>query len=118
MRMWMIDPSKLCRRHLLGEHLECHMFLGTLRRGRSVTGYLENNQFEPRSLYARHEAIAAEMIARGYGHHTPMRAATVEAAVAHVADVRIDTDSAQRTLMARCHLCRATLTTNTTGGTP
>ena len=33
MRMWMVDPQIMCRQHLLGEHTEMHMFVGTLKRG-------------------------------------------------------------------------------------
>ena len=32
MRQWMVDPRLLCRKHLLGEHVENHMFIGTLKR--------------------------------------------------------------------------------------
>ena len=33
MRDWKVNPKLLCRQHLLGNHLEVHMFVGTLRRG-------------------------------------------------------------------------------------
>lgn len=32
MRMWMIDPKLLCRKHLLGEHNEIHKHLPSFRR--------------------------------------------------------------------------------------
>ena len=40
MRMWMVDPKKMCRKHLLGEHVEIHMMVGTLLKGRSIDGFL------------------------------------------------------------------------------
>ena len=38
MRMWMIDPKLLCRKHLLGEHGEIHKHLPSLRKGHRVDG--------------------------------------------------------------------------------
>jgi len=68
MRMWMVNTSILCRKHLLGEHVETHMFLGTLKRNKSITGYLNNNLFEPKSLKIRHDDLAKEMKKRGMNH--------------------------------------------------
>jgi len=28
MRMWMLNPKALCRKHLMGEHVEIHMLVG------------------------------------------------------------------------------------------
>ena len=72
MRMWMCDPKFMCQKHLCGEHLEVHMFLGTLKKQKKVDGYIKNNLFEPRSLYQRHEDLKDEMIKRGYNHKSPM----------------------------------------------
>lgn len=72
MRMWMIDPRKMCRRHLLGEHAEIHMMAGTLLRGRSIDGFLERGLLEPQNARARHDALAAEMTARGFTHRSPL----------------------------------------------
>ena len=30
MRMWMVNPGFMCNKHLLGEHVECHMLVGHL----------------------------------------------------------------------------------------
>ena len=68
MRMWMVDPRIMCRQHLLGEHAEIHMFIGTISRGKSVRGYLEKGLLEVHSLYARHEELVEEMKRRGYNH--------------------------------------------------
>lgn len=72
MRMWMVDPRIMCRKHLLGEHVELHMFVGTLKKGISVHGYLADNLMEPESLYTRHEVLVAEMESRGYNHKSPL----------------------------------------------
>lgn len=68
MRMWMVDPRIMCKQHLLGEHAEIQMFIGTISRGKSVRGYLEKGLLEVHSLYARHEELVEEMKRRGYNH--------------------------------------------------
>ena len=72
MRMWMVPPEVMCRKHLLGEHVEIHMMVGSLRRGRSIAGHLERGQLEPRVAQVRHRALAAEMRSRGYHHASPL----------------------------------------------
>ncbi len=46
MRMWNVLPEYLCRKHLLGEHVEMHMFVGTIKRGVSLNGYIKNKLVE------------------------------------------------------------------------
>ena len=70
MRMWMVNPKIMCRQHLLGEHVEIHMFIGTINRKRSVKGYLEKGLLEIHNLHNRHEELAKEMKQRGYQHHS------------------------------------------------
>lgn len=72
MRMWMVNPKIMCRQHLLGEHVEIHMFIGTLNRGKTVKGYLEKGLLEVHSLYSRHEELVKEMKRRGYRHCSPV----------------------------------------------
>jgi hypothetical protein len=68
MRMWIVDPTIMCRNHLLGEHVEIHMFVGAIDRGQSVKGYLQKGLLEIHSLYTRHEELVKEMEHRGYNH--------------------------------------------------
>ncbi len=72
MRMWMVNPRRMCRKHLLGEHVECHMFLASLLRGRDVSGHYELGQLETWNIKLRHDALAAEITRRGYRHQSPM----------------------------------------------
>lgn len=72
MRMWLTDPSKMCKKHLLGEHVEMHMFLGTLKKKKSIKGYIKNNLLEPLKLKERHDELVIEMKRRGYNHNTPL----------------------------------------------
>lgn len=111
MRMWMIPPGLLCRRHLLGEHNELHMLAGSLLRGRRLDGFLAKCLLEPSALRARHDVLAAEMAARGYRHASPLP--PFEAALtrypqdtqAALAATVVDPELSRRELAARCPDC-------------
>lgn len=68
MRMWNVDPSKMCRKHLLGEHVEMHMFVGTILKGTSIQGYINSGLVEVPNIIWRHHALVGEMLQRGYKH--------------------------------------------------
>ena len=72
MRMWLVDPKLMCNRHLLGEHVEMHMFAGTIRKGKSIQGYLDRHLVETGKIALRHDELAAEMAHRGMNHKTPL----------------------------------------------
>ena len=110
MRMWLCDPKILCQKHLCGEHVEIHMFLGSLKKGKKMDGFFENNLFEPRQLFQRHEDLKNEMIARGYNHKSRM----VESDCGCVLDLpnekqywEIDKQKALQDLLDRCPECRS-----------
>jgi len=58
MRMWMLPPETMCRKHLLGEHVELHMLLGSLRRGKNIDGFLAGKLVDPRSLCSKWSGAA------------------------------------------------------------
>ncbi len=79
MRVWdQIDPSQLCRQHLLGEHREVHCIYTVLTEDYSSRGYRHHPEvrrwrgFVP-ALVARHDALVAEMTRRGYNHQSPLK---------------------------------------------
>lgn len=72
MRQWYVPPETLCRKHLLGEHVESHMFLGTLRRGRSIEGHVKRGQVLVAQIIDRHDQLADELVRRGYRHQSPV----------------------------------------------
>jgi len=106
MRMWMIPPETMCRKHLLGEHVELHMFVGTINKGVSVEGFLTKNLLEPESLYARHDALAAEMNRRGYAHNSPLLTAETLDRISNY-KVKIDRPASLAELHRRCPECLA-----------
>ena len=77
MRIWDIDPSLLCRSHLLGEHRELHGLWNILTRDlRGYAAHPETRRWRGKlaALYRRHEALVAEMTRRGYRHASPLDA--------------------------------------------
>ena len=98
----MVDPALLCRKHLLGEHVECHMFRGSLLKGKSVRGFLETGLLDSRKLARRHDALAKEMLRRGYRHASPLPRDFDPKAAPGVVDV----EASVRELATRCDECR------------
>ena len=101
MRQWLVDPSMLCRKHLLGEHVEHHMFMGTIMKGTSVAGYLRDGLLEPRTLQKRHAELVDEMHKRGYNHKSPL----LDVDISHLPYGKIDIARNIEDLRNRCEEC-------------
>lgn len=100
MRIWDLDPSLLCRQHLLGEHRELHGCWNIHVHGK--TGYREHPETKRwagklAALYTRHEALVAEMSRRGYNHNTPLDVA--HANDQDVQDLLLDSLENQREIL-------------------
>ena len=102
MRMWMISPSLLCRKHLLGEHLEIHMVNGSLKRGRSIAGFLEKKLLEPAALAYRHRELVREMLKRGYKHDSLL---VPVSGLKKFSAFKVDKAASLKELTARCAAC-------------
>lgn len=70
--MWKVDPKKMCRKHLLGEHVEMHMFVGTIIKGKSISGYVKKNLVEVHNIKKRHIELSEEMVRRGFNHKSEL----------------------------------------------
>jgi hypothetical protein len=70
--MWLVNPKIMCRKHLLGEHLELHLFIGHMKRRKSIKGFLKNNLLQIDEIYNRHEELVKEMLSRGYNHKSEL----------------------------------------------
>jgi len=106
MRMWMVDPRIMCRKHLLGEHLETHMFCGTIKKKcvSSLEGYIKNNLLEIESLKKRHDELVQEMKYRNYQHNTPMEVLE-ESMIENIRRIKIDKEVSLKELLKRCPEC-------------
>jgi hypothetical protein len=65
--MWMVNPGVMCNQHLLGEHVELHMLAGTIKRNKSIKGYL-NGLVQPSLIIFRHAQLVEEMARRNMKH--------------------------------------------------
>lgn len=96
MRIWDLDPSRLCRQHLLGEHAELHGLWNVLTEDKA--GYREHPETQRwigklGALYRRHQALVEEMEARGFDHKSPLDPA--KATGKAIQDAYVDTPEAQ-----------------------
>lgn len=110
MRMWMLDPSIMCQKHLCGEHVEIHMMIGTLKQGKKIDGYIKNNLCEPRCISIRHDMLAEEMVKRGYNHNSPICVEEVSELISKLPVVqllyRVNQAQSKIDLLGRCEECR------------
>ena len=75
LRIWDLEPAKLCRKHLLGEHRELHALWSILANNKN--GYSKHPETlrwkgKMQALYLRHEILVVEMQKRGYRHLSPL----------------------------------------------
>ncbi len=107
MRMWMVDVRKMCRKHLLGEHVECHMIAASVRDGRSLDGYVDSNALQLKSLVVRHAALSREMLRRGYRHRSPLLTLSWNIEISRKAWAsRVSLSASRAELHRRCQECR------------
>jgi predicted RNase H-like nuclease (RuvC/YqgF family) len=105
MRIWKVNPKKICRRHLLGEHVECHMFAGAIKKNKNITGHIKKGQIEIHNLKARHEELAKELKARGYNHKSQLPSFKANKAG------KINIKANYKELARRCKDCRKLIKT-------
>ena len=106
MRMWMVDPKTMCRRHLLGEHCEIHMIVGSILKKKQLDGFVDKNCLEFRSIGPRHEALVAEMLRRKYKHNSFLPEFVEFEATEKVVYSRVDRRASLIELRRRCPECR------------
>ena len=108
MRMWMVEPEIMCRHHLLGEHLETHMFLGTLKKGLHLDGYVDSNCLELKSLKQRHNVLVKEMNKRDYKHNSPLEIPDgyCFGQSRYVRHGKVNIEKSLDELLCRCESCR------------
>lgn len=105
--MWGAKPETMCRQHLLGEHLELHMFAGTLKKKGGLKGYITNNLLDVKEIKNRHDAIAEEMRSRGFNHKTPMESnPNYDYLPEELQERRLNKLASAKDLRDRCDECR------------
>lgn len=102
MRMWMVDPILMCRKHLLGEHGEIHKFRHNFVKGHRIDG--RRGQIDPLLMKDRHDDLAAEMIKRGYNHQSPYEMPDLSH-YSNLEEWHVDNDESYKELLSRCKDC-------------
>lgn len=100
--MWCVNPRILCRNHLLGEHLEMHMFAGCILKGKSIKGYIEKGLLEVHKIKTRHDELVSEMLKRGFNHKSPMPKISLWR------EGFVDINKNLKELSKRCNKCKRT----------
>lgn len=107
MRMWMIDPKMLCRKHLLGEHGEIHKHRNNFEKGHSIAGRISPIVLiEPASMQVRHDALAAEILRRGYKHKSSYELPDLSYLPDEEIYAQADIEYNIRDLTGRCDDCK------------
>lgn len=99
----MIDPTKLCKNHLSGEHRELHALVGMINKGISLKGYVTNGLIEVHNIKQRHDELVAEMLRRNYHHKSPLPI------FQQWQEGKVDTNKSIEDLKNRCLECRRNL---------
>lgn len=99
-RMWCVNPKKMCRQHLLGEHKELHQLVGSLRKGKSIKGHIKKGQVEIHSIKQRHTQLVEEMKSRGYKHLSSLKKFKQYRAG------KVDIKENEKELARRCKNCK------------
>lgn len=107
MRMWMVDPSILCIKHLLGEHGELHKFKHTFVKKYSIKGRMEPIvQIDPKNMKVRHDELVLEFERRGYNHKSPYEMPDISYLPSKYQNVIVDIDYNIKDLIERCPDCK------------
>lgn len=101
MRMWGVDPRLMCTQHLRGEHVEMHMIVGTINKGKSIRGYVNGGLMEVHNIRKRHDEIVKELERRGRWHH---KSPLPEFEEMFLGKVNVEANKLE--LARRCERCR------------
>ena len=104
--MWMVNPTVMCNKHLLGEHVECHMLVGHLQRKRQITNYIRLNLLQPKSLRERHDQLAQEMLNRAMKHRSPLPDYDLSYLPEEHREYTVNVEASLVELSKRCTDCR------------
>jgi hypothetical protein len=106
MRMWGIPVENMCNKHLLGEHVEMHMFVGTINKNKNLNGYFKNKLVVISEIKKRHNEIVNEMIKRGMNHKSELPEFKWNSL--EMGEINIEEN--KKELKRRCEECRKKLT--------
>ena len=98
MRMWMVNPSLMCSKHLCGEHGEIHKHRHNFVKGHSIAG--RKGQIEPEAMQRRHDELALFL----KNHKSPFE--QPDLSEYDLQDFIVDVEVSLEELRRRCPNCR------------
>ena len=110
--MWMVPPELMCKKHLLGEHVECHMIAGSIQRAdqpkhnKCIESLTRINCLQVSSLYERHQAITDELVSRGCRVSSELPQVNFSLLSDFVMGYKVDTNKSHQDLINRCEKCK------------
>ena len=108
MRMWMLEPKLLCRKHLLGCHSEIHKHKHNFEKKHSVSGRVYPIVLiEPDNMKSYHDDLVVEMLARGYNHNSEYIQPDISYLPFGQQHARADIKHNIKDLCDRCEECRS-----------
>ena len=110
MRIWDIPVEVLCRKHLLGEHNECHSIFNIITKG--LKGFAKHPEVmrwrgKLMALVVRHGDMVEEMQRRGYNHKSPLAMPDGDLGGIWLHEQWQSTEKQIELLRARCPECGA-----------
>lgn len=102
----MVEPSLLCRKHLLGEHGEIHKhkynFIKKHKIDKRISPVV---QIEPKSMSNRHDKLVIEMLNRGYNHKSPYYQPDISYLPLKQQHAKVNIETSYQDLIKRCPDC-------------
>jgi hypothetical protein len=107
MRMWMIEPKLLCRKHLIGEHFELHKHRYIFVKKYSIYKRIfPIVQIEPSSMKIRHEQLVKEFKRRNYNHNSPYKMPNISHLPIEQQLAKVNIQISMKELSSRCKQCK------------
>jgi len=102
MRMWMIDPSKMCTQHIVGEHMEIHKHRHNFVKKHSISGRIKPIvQIEPLAMKKRHDVLVKYL----KNHKSPYTLPDLSHLPKEELNAKVDIDYSYNDLISRCDKC-------------
>lgn len=105
MRMWMVDPALLCRKHLIGEHGEIHKHRHNFVKMHSI--FRRFGQIEPLAMKKRHDELVIEMLNRNFNHQSPYEMPDLSYLSERDRNGKVEINKSIEELKNRCSECCA-----------
>jgi hypothetical protein len=107
MRMWMIPPRMLCKKHLLGEHFEIHKHRHNFVKKHNIAGRISPVvQIEPMAMSKRHDQLAKEMLRRKMNHKSDYIMPDISYLKSELRNAKVNIEISKQDLLSRCKNCK------------